>query len=181
MAAHIEDVIGGAAGGIAIISVHEAARRLRDDAPRSDILGKRAIVATMKAAGRRPPRDPMLYRVSIASGLLSDAAIYSLVGRSFHRALAVGALVGLGTVLLPRPLGLGTEPSARRPTTAIMTLTWYTIGALAAWAAASAAGALLDSDDEAVDAGHHHHPGHPEHEGSGHDHGEHGLTQLSPD
>lgn len=175
MAVRIADLIGGAAGGITIISVHETARRLRNDAPRSDILGKRAIEATMKAAGRTPPRDPTLFRVSIASGLLSDAAIYSLVGRSFRRALAVGALVGLGTVLLPGPLGLGREPSARRPTTAIMTLAWYTVGALAAWAAASAAGAILGgSEEDGAEHRHHgereHHASHAVHEGDVHEH-----------
>ena len=43
-----------------------------------------------------------------------------------------GASLGVGGVVLPGPSGLGEAPGSRTPQTRAMTVTWYTVGKLAA-------------------------------------------------
>ena len=50
------------------------------------------------------------------------------------RGLALGSLAGVGSVLLPGPLGLGEAPTNRTPQTQAMTVAWYTLGGLVAGA-----------------------------------------------
>ena len=51
---------------------------------------------------------------------------------SLARGAALGAVAGLGAVVLPPLMGLGSRPSARTPQTAAMAFGWYLLGGLAA-------------------------------------------------
>src|SRR5205807_853263 len=67
---------------------------------------------------------------------LANTLYYSLVGAgtaegAYRRGAALGLLEGVGAVLLPGPMGLGTGPSARTPRTALMTVGWYLAGGIA--------------------------------------------------
>lgn len=135
----LEAVAAGAAGAAALTLVHETVRRVRDDAPRMDVLGERAIASGLRAAGAEPPAESRLHAAALAVDLASNTAYYALVGLGgAEGAVARGALLGLvagvGAVYLPGPLGLGTAPSRRTTQTAAMTVAWYTLGGLAAGA-----------------------------------------------
>jgi hypothetical protein len=126
---------GGLVGACALTALHESARRVLPHPPRMDILGMRSIAATAAAVGADPPRH--LHAAALAGDLVSNALYYSLVGAgrpetAVARGAALGLLAGVGAVLLPGPLGLGTAPSCRTPQTAAMTVAWYTAGGLAA-------------------------------------------------
>lgn len=130
----------GLAGAVALNLLHETARQFIADAPRVDVLGKRAIAGAFKATGHEPPPDDELYALALAGDIVSNSLYYSFVGMGDRRnALLRGALLGLGAgvgaVVLPGKLGLGSEPSARTPATQAMTVAWYTVGGLAAAAA----------------------------------------------
>jgi hypothetical protein len=131
---------GGAAGAVALTLVHEAARRAVPDAPRMDVLGERAIAAGIRATGAEPPPEPRLHGAALVGDLAANTAYYALVGvgdpdGAVGRGLLLGLAAGLGAVLLPGPLGLGTGPSRRTPRTAVMTVAWYALGGLVAGAA----------------------------------------------
>ena len=131
---------GGIAGAVALNVLHESVRHVRDDAPRMDILGERAIARGMEAVGVEPPPREALYVPTLVGDLLSNSLYYSLVGVGDREGvMARGALLGLaagiGGVVLPGPMGLGKRPSARTPQTALMTVAWYLAGGLAAAAA----------------------------------------------
>ena len=139
----------GLVGAVALNVLHETARQFIPEAPRVDVLGKRAIAAAFKAAGHEPPPDDELYALALAGDVASNSLYYSLVGMGERRsALLRGALLGfgagVGAVVLPGKLGLGSAPSARTPATQAMTIAWYTIGGLAAGAAY---GMLSDEND----------------------------------
>jgi hypothetical protein len=130
----------GLVGAVALNLVHETARQFISDAPRVDVLGKRAIAGAYGAMGLEAPPDDELYALALAGDIASNSLYYSFVGMGERRnALLLGALLGLGAgvgaVALPGKLGLGDEPSARTPSTQAMTIAWYTIGGLAAGAA----------------------------------------------
>jgi hypothetical protein len=135
-----ESVAGGAAGALALTLVHEAARHAVPDAPRMDVLGKRALASGLRSAGMPPPPEPRLHDLALAGDLVSNTAYYALVGvggpdGAVARGTLLGLAAGLGAVFLPGPLGLGTGPSRRTSQTAGMTVALYTLGGLVAGAA----------------------------------------------
>lgn len=138
----------GLVGACALTLIHETARRLAPEvAPRMDVIGMRAITKTMRAVDAEPPAP--LHEAVLAGEIVSNSFYYSLVAAgSREDALRNGALLGLaaglGAVFLPKPLGLGTQPTERTPATQLMTVAWYLAGGLAAAAAYKA----LSSDDE---------------------------------
>jgi hypothetical protein len=129
--------VSGLAGAAALTLIHESARHTLEDAPRMEILGMRAIAYPLMAADKDVPDREVLFATTLAGDIVSNAAYYSLVGLARpENAVMTGALLGLaagiGGVVLPGPMGLGTEPSARTPQTMAMTVAWYTLGGLAA-------------------------------------------------
>lgn len=127
----------GVFGAVALTAVHQLARRVRNDAPRMDVLGERAIARTLEAVGTAPPPEPALHRWALAGDLVANSIYYSLVvcGREPHvwrRGVALGLAGGAGALVLPRPLGLGDPPSSDRIANQIMTVAWYVVGGLAA-------------------------------------------------
>jgi hypothetical protein len=125
----------GITGAIALTVVHETARRFIPNAPRMDVLGMRAIARGMYKMDEQPPEEDKLFKYSIIGDILSNSVYYSLTGtgrKAWWRGAALGALAGVGGVVLPGPLGLGTGPSGRTPQTKVMTVAWYLLGGLAA-------------------------------------------------
>ena len=58
----------GVAGAVALNVLHESARQVIPNAPRVDVIGKRAIAKPMRAAGLQPPRGRALYGTALAGG-----------------------------------------------------------------------------------------------------------------
>ena len=131
---------GGLIGAAALTAIHETARRIFQDAPRMDLLGMRALAKTARAAGFEAPPKDELFGITMAGDIVANSLYYSIagLGDARHAALrgaALGLAAGVGAVLLPGPLGLGTDASARTPATQAMTVAWYTAGGIAAGAA----------------------------------------------
>ena len=139
----MDALTSGLAGAAALTLLHESARRVVPHAPRVDVIGMRGIRRPLEAAGIRPPRGRTLFGLSLLGEIASNAAYYSLVGvgnprHAMRRGAALGLAAGIGCVLLPPVMGLGRPPHRRAPYTQLMTIAWYTVGGLAAAAAARA-------------------------------------------
>ena len=135
--------IAGASGAAVLTLVHEVGRQLIDDAPRMDVLGKRALVALRRQAGAGEIDASLLHQQTLAGDLVANSFYYSLVGSgSRHgvlaRGLALGVLAGVGALVLPRPMGLGDPPSVESPRNRLLTVGYYTLGGLVAAATALA-------------------------------------------
>ncbi|MBC7922793.1 MAG: hypothetical protein H7Z75_17080 [Ferruginibacter sp.] len=127
----------GLAGAATLTLLHETVRRINPDAPRMDVLGRRAIAQLMRRAGETPPDDQTLQPVALLGDVISNALYYSLVGagrrkNAWLRGVLLGTAAGLGGVFLPGPLGLGKRPSGRTFQTKAMTVAWYLAGGLVA-------------------------------------------------
>lgn len=131
------EIISGAVGALVLTGAHEAGRRIFDDAPRMDVLGKRGL---KKVLGRkRTPNGRALYVTTLAGDVLANGAFYALAllgtpKRPLLRSTTAGALMGLGALTLAKPLGLGKPPRSRSASNRAMTIAWYALGALAAGA-----------------------------------------------
>ena len=132
----------GLAGAVTVTAVHHAAKAaVPETAPRMDVLGRRAIAKTIRAAGGEPPDTDRLQMMALAGDLISNTLYYALVGTgggrgAWTKGSLLGAAAGLGAVVLPPHLGLGSAPSRRTPQTKAMSFAWYLLGGLAAAGAA---------------------------------------------
>lgn len=128
----------GLAGAAVLTVIHETVRRIRpEDAPRMDVLGRRAIARGMEMVGVEPPPATTLQGVALAGDLISNGLFYALIGagsprHTWLRGAALGLAAGIGGVVLPPLIGLGSHPSRRTPQTKGMTIAWYLLGGLAA-------------------------------------------------
>lgn len=125
----------GLTGAVAVTIVHETARRFIPNAPRMDVLGMRAIARGMYKMNEQPPAEDKLFKYAILGDIVSNSIYYSLIGtgrKAWLRGATLGTLAGVGGVLLPGPMGLGTEPSGRTLQTKAMTVAWYLLGGLTA-------------------------------------------------
>ncbi|WP_375419098.1 hypothetical protein [uncultured Hymenobacter sp.] len=133
-----QHLTGGLAGALALTLVHETARRLRpEDAPRMDALGMRGLRKLLGKADAPQPDHATLFNLTMAGDIFSNTLYYSLIDTGRHaltQGLLLGLAAGVGGVVLPGPLGLGTAPSGRTPQTKAMTVAWYTLGGLVAGA-----------------------------------------------
>ncbi|HEX8701952.1 MAG TPA: hypothetical protein VF815_24195 [Myxococcaceae bacterium] len=127
----------GLVGSLSLTLIHEGARRVLKHPPRMDVLGKRSLKKGFRWLGLRPAHGRRLHRQSLAGDLISNSIFYSLVAmgrpkRPYVRGAILGALAGLGAVVLPPYLGLGRRPSRARTSTALLTVAWYLLGGLSA-------------------------------------------------
>ena len=133
-------IVSGFVGACAVTLINETVRQFSEDAPRLDVLGKRAIAYPLMEAGIEPPPDKELYWITMGGDLLSNSLYYSLIGlgeerNALRNGAFLGMLAGLGAVTLSEPLGLGEKPVNRTKNTEIMTVFWYLAGGLATAAA----------------------------------------------
>lgn len=127
----------GLTGALALTAIHEGVRRYVPGAPRMDVLGRRAIRRGARLLGLRPRHGGALQRQALVGDLVANSLYYSLVAlgrpdRPYLRGVLLGALAGVGSVVLPPYLGLGRRPSRAEPRTALLTVAWYTLGGLVA-------------------------------------------------
>jgi hypothetical protein len=133
----------GMSGAMVLTAVHQAAQSFTTDAPRMDVVGRRAIAAGMEAAGLDAPDEPTLERWALCGDLAANSAYYSLVacGRRpavWRRGLMLGLAAGIGALVLPQRMGLGNPPRSHSLANQLMTIGWYTLGGLTAAATATA-------------------------------------------
>lgn len=127
----------GLAGALVLNAVHESVRQQLAEAPRMDVYASRAIRGSLRALGQEPPTGNGMYAAAMAGDILSNTLYYSLVGMGKsegapQRGALLGLAAGIGALVLPPPMGLGTAPSNRTRGTQVMTVGWYLVGGIAA-------------------------------------------------
>jgi hypothetical protein len=129
----------GAAGALALTTVHQLAVERLPNAPRMDIVGLRALDALLRAARIRLPSPRALYTSTLAGDLAANSLYYATVGALPNHPVAAGASLGLvagiGALTIPPAVGLGSPPHAAAWSNRLMTIAWYTLGGLVAGAA----------------------------------------------
>ena len=134
----------GLVGATALTLCHETGRHVFRDAPRMDVLGMRAISRVItQLSERTPPPFDELHAVTLAGDLVANSLYYSAVVGStetatWRRGVILGGLAGVGALILPERMGLGTPPHSESSRNKILTVAWYLIGGLVAAAAANA-------------------------------------------
>jgi hypothetical protein len=135
MSVPFKGLIAGAAGAIVLTALHEVARRSVPNAPRLDVLGMRGMETSLRATGQNVPNN--LHKAALGADLAANTIYYSLVGTfgaggALAAGMFLGAAAGLGSVMLPRPLGLGGDATNRSRATEAMSIGMYEAGGLIA-------------------------------------------------
>ena len=141
----LKALASGLAGAVALTVLHEAARNFLKNAPRVDVTGERGLNAALSAAGVDVKTNKDLYLTALVGDVAGNSLYYSLVAlgareTALRNGILLGALAGIGAVLLPPQVGLGKSPTARTTETAALTVAWYTVGGAAAGAVYRATG-----------------------------------------
>ena len=130
-------VAAGLAGTVTVASLHEALRRVTPDAPRMDLLDLELLRKGLQGIKSKVPGEDRLQRWAVGGELFGDTAYYSLAGVGgrkgvWLRGASLGLVAGVTAVVLPKPLGLPTEPSNKTLGTQLMTIGLYLMGGLVA-------------------------------------------------
>jgi hypothetical protein len=142
---------GGAVGALTLTALHEILKRVTPNAPRVDNLAKQALRKVVKSSSSASPSDDQLHWASLAGDLVANTAYYA-VGLGFGPGPArwlsplLGAGAGIGSVMLPKPIGLDDKHTARTQTTQVLSVALYLAGSAAA---ALTYHALHDAEDAA--------------------------------
>jgi len=136
----VPSLASGLVGATALTLVHQAAKHLFRDAPRMDIIGRRAIAKGMESVGQEPAKRAALQTSALVGDMLLNSLYYALIGAGrvrhpFARGSTLGTMAGIGAIMLPPLMGLGRKERGHTPEGKAMTIGWYLIGGLAAAAA----------------------------------------------
>jgi len=92
----------------------------------------------MRSVGVEPPSRNVLQAEALVGDVLSNGLTYAAAvgfgppGSALLRGVAVGALSGLGALVLHPMMGLGPGPRTLPTRTKVMTVAWYTLGGVVA-------------------------------------------------
>lgn len=126
----------GAAGAATTTVLHEVTRHVFADAPRVDLLGMQGIARGVRSSGGDLTGEA-LFATTLAADLVSNSLYYAAIAlgsraTAIPLGVALGAVAGLGAVLLPGPLGFSAVTTNRTLRTRLLTTALYTAGGLAA-------------------------------------------------
>ncbi len=135
-------LLAGLAGAAVVTILNETMRRVDNNAPRLEKLGMDAANKLFDKAGEPAPTGEKLYWGTLAADLVMNGLYYAgtVSGKNTAtRTTGMGLLAGLGSLFLPKKLGLVTAPTTRTPQTKIMSTAYYLLGS---WVAAMVAQTL---------------------------------------
>ncbi len=130
----MKNLLAGLAGAIALNVLHELYRHYDKEAPEVQLIGEEALSKIAKAADIKPPKGEKLYAYTLAADVVSNGLYYSMIGigksNYITKAILLGTAAGVGALKLTKPLGLNDKPIKKTGKTKLLTVVWYTSGAL---------------------------------------------------
>ncbi len=128
-------IAGGLAASVTVTAVHQILKAITSKSPRMDLLGMEVLDKGYEKAGADKPSYDTRYWMTMAGDIVSNAAYYSLAGAGGKKGLfakggLLGALAGIGALVLPKPMGLNPAHSNRTKTTKLLSVGLYLLGGL---------------------------------------------------
>lgn len=130
-----KNLLAGLGGAIALNILHESLKKTDSGMPRVDLVGEEALQKILHFFGTHISSKDNLYAATLGGDLISNALYYSAIGAGgtegvWPRALALGISGGIGALVLPKPMGLDPEPVTKTKKSKVLTVAYYTAGAL---------------------------------------------------
>lgn len=121
-------LVAGLAGAVALNIVHEVVRRNFEDVPAVNEIGEEVIDKTIKNTSINLNSDQKYY-AALAGDLVSNTFYYASTATN-NVGILSGIAAGIGTVELPKYMGLNGKPVDATPRKKLLTIAYYTFGAL---------------------------------------------------
>lgn len=123
-------LIAGFAGAIALNMLHEFMKKNFDEAPEFNEIGEEAIDKSLGKINLKVKDHDKLDNATTAGDILTNGLYFAFT--PFKMNSVIGALGGLGAIVLPKKLGLDNTPIAGTDRKRMMTVGYYVAGALVA-------------------------------------------------
>ncbi|MBV9271826.1 MAG: hypothetical protein JO165_12080 [Candidatus Eremiobacteraeota bacterium] len=132
-----KSIVCGLGGAVTLTAAHQVLRKITPQAPHLDALGMQGISRLSGPSGKDASRNNDRYMAAVLLDLFANGMYFSLAGIRGSRAslktgFMLGAVAGVGSVALPRPLGFDKQTTSRSPLTALLSVALYTIGGFGA-------------------------------------------------
>jgi hypothetical protein len=134
----VNAVVGGIVGACALTALHQIVKKKDKNAPRMDLLGMEAITKVLQKFDAEIPENKKLYYITMAGDIFSNAIYYSIAGlgkKTLLKGAGLGLAAGVGSVFLPKPIGLNEAYSNRTKETQLLAIGYYFAGGLISSAA----------------------------------------------
>ncbi len=130
-------LLGGLAGAVTVTILHELMKQNVSNAPRMDKLGMESIEEGLEKADLPVPDKQELFGAAMVGELLTNSLYYALAGigkreNATKKGSVLGLAAGLGSVLLPKPMGLNARHSNKTAKTQLLAMGLYLVGGLVA-------------------------------------------------
>lgn len=123
-------LIAGFAGAITLNLLHEFMKNNFEEAPEFNEIGEEAIDKSLDKINLKVKDHDKLYNATVAGDILTNGLYFAFT--PFKMNSIIGALGGLGAIVLPKKLGLDNTPIAGTDKKRMMTVGYYIAGALVA-------------------------------------------------
>ncbi|UOE36990.1 hypothetical protein [Chryseobacterium oryzae] len=124
----LKKLIAGLGGAIALNLLHETIRKNFNDVPHINELGEEALQKVAEANDIQLSDPDTIYAATLTGDIVSNAMYYA--GTATNHEFISGVAAGVGAILLPEKLGLDSTPVAENTKKKIMTIGYYTFGAI---------------------------------------------------
>ena len=122
--------VAGLGGAIALNILHKIVKDNFRDVPNFDQVEEQAIDKSLGKVNLQVKDHDKLYNATVAGDIVTNALYYTFT--PFKMNSVIGALGGLGAMVLPKKLGLDNRPIAGTDRKKMITVGYYIFGALVA-------------------------------------------------
>ncbi|MXS69704.1 hypothetical protein [Chryseobacterium binzhouense] len=124
----LKKLIAGLGGAIALNILHEVIRKNFEDVPHINEIGEEALQKAAEANDIQLSDPDTIYAATLAGDVISNAVYYA--GTATNHEVLSGIAAGVGAIMLPEKLGLDDTPVAENNKKKLMTIGYYTFGAI---------------------------------------------------
>lgn len=123
-------IVAGLGGAIALNVLHQFVKNNYQNVPDFNEVEEEAIDKSLEKINLQVKDHNKLYNATVAGDIVTNALYYTFT--PFKMNSIIGALGGLGAMVLPKKLGLDNTPIAGTDKKKMITMGYYIFGALVA-------------------------------------------------
>lgn len=122
-------MLAGLGGAIALNLLHEIIRKNFKNVPEINKVGEEALNKGLEKVDMKISNQNQLYAATLAADVLSNGIYYAATATAEFN-IASGVAAGVGSVFLPKKMGLDDSPIAETNQKKLMTVGYYLFGAV---------------------------------------------------
>lgn len=122
-------LLAGLGGAIVLNVIHEVIRKNFSGVPEINKVAEEGAAKALDKANVHFKNDKQSYATALTGDIIANTLYYSNTATNYN--ILSGLVAGAGTIILPKYLGLSSEPVASTNRKKLLTVAYYTLGAIA--------------------------------------------------